>query len=338
MVADEKLKTIVDEVIKDNEESIVNNDINYNIQVYNIIKKIIDLPSETTTTIADLINYNPKETFIEPLTQGRISRLVKEACKKLNIELEKNRDCFGGLAFYYQFKKVDNKNELKNIDIEDISKELIFKIQNLEDNVETSISALLNRDLDSKTMFSIYDLVVEKLKEVGLYLDFGIYENQRVGLPFNIPFKKGYAKNIRISSRTYNGDYGKGSIFEDVVEFTLAGGNATIKAFLSFCIDEKIKDNATLKCSVPFCLNDNDVIKINNLINELTNKYQPCNADTTKTPEFSIPKYLKYIDLSINGINYAINSDDEILSKLKVLIKCDVVYQTLSNAFDTLVK
>ena len=104
----EKLKTIVDDVIKDNEEIIDNKDENYRDQVYNIIKKIIDLPSETITTIADLINYNPNETFVEPLTQGQISRLVEETCKKLNIELEENRDSFGGLAYYYQFKKVNN--------------------------------------------------------------------------------------------------------------------------------------------------------------------------------------------------------------------------------------
>lgn len=108
MITDEKLKTIVDDVIKDNEEIIDNKDENYRDQVYNIIKKIIDLPSETITTIADLINYNPNETFVEPLTQGQISRLVKETCKKLNIELEENRDSIGGLAYYYQFKKVNN--------------------------------------------------------------------------------------------------------------------------------------------------------------------------------------------------------------------------------------
>ena len=36
-------------------------------------------------------------------------------------------------------------------------------------------------------------LIVEKLKKEGLFLDF-IYKNQMVGLPFNIPFKKGYIK------------------------------------------------------------------------------------------------------------------------------------------------
>lgn len=108
MITDENLKITIDDVIKDNEEAVDNKDANYKDQVYTILKKIIDLPSETITTITDLINYNPKETFVDPLTQGQISRLVKETCKKLNIELEENRDDFGGLAYYYQFKKINN--------------------------------------------------------------------------------------------------------------------------------------------------------------------------------------------------------------------------------------
>ena len=101
MINDENLKTIIEEVVGNEDQYL-------NTTVYDVMKKIIDLPTETTTTIADLINYNPNETFVEPLTQGQIRRLVKETCKKLNIELEENRDGFGGLAYYYQFKKVDN--------------------------------------------------------------------------------------------------------------------------------------------------------------------------------------------------------------------------------------
>ena len=129
MITDEKLKTIVDDVIKDNEESIDSKEVNYKDQVYTITKKIIDLPSETITTIANLINYNPNETYVEPLTQGQIRRLVEETCKKLNIELEENRDGFGGLAYCYQFKKVNNDKvkaymeELINNPVPELSEE-----------------------------------------------------------------------------------------------------------------------------------------------------------------------------------------------------------------------
>lgn len=105
---DENLKTIIDELISNNQE-MIGNDIQYcNTLVYDIVKKIIDSPNETTITIADLIKYNPNEKFVEPITQGKIRRLVKEICKKLNIGLEDNRDKFGGLAYYDEFKKINN--------------------------------------------------------------------------------------------------------------------------------------------------------------------------------------------------------------------------------------
>lgn len=101
MINDENLKTIIEEIIG-------NNDPYLNTPVCDIMKKVINLPNETTTTIADLINYNPNETFVEPLTQGQIKKCVKETCKKLNIELEENKDDFGELAYYQKFKKVNN--------------------------------------------------------------------------------------------------------------------------------------------------------------------------------------------------------------------------------------
>ena len=106
-------------------------------------------------------------------------------------------------------------------------------------------------------------ILLKDISAFGLYLNFGKYENQRAGLPFNIPFKKGYILNIVISTRIYNGHYGKGSIFNDFVEFKLTGGNATNKTFISFCIDEKIKDEATLECSIPFILKEEEIIDIN---------------------------------------------------------------------------
>ena len=34
--------------------------------------------------------------------------MVDENCRKENINIEENKDEFGGLAFYYKFKKVNN--------------------------------------------------------------------------------------------------------------------------------------------------------------------------------------------------------------------------------------
>lgn len=96
---DIKLKKIVEEVIG-------NNDPYWNEPVYTVVKKIIELPNESEITIAKLLNYDPKEAFVEPLTQGRISNLIIEVCKKINIGLEEISDEFIGLAYNVQYKKV----------------------------------------------------------------------------------------------------------------------------------------------------------------------------------------------------------------------------------------
>lgn len=277
------------------------------------------------TTIDNFVRttYEDKEQAISDL-EGLAKDNVK--FNEFTKQIIKKRDDLKSVKDEFFWKET--------INVEDIVKKLVFDIQNLEDNIETSISALLNRKLDSKTMFNIYHLVIEELKKIGLYLNFGEYENQRAGLPFNIPFKKGYVQNIVISTRKYNGHYGKGSIFKDMIEFELSGGNANVRTFISFCIDEKIKDKATLECSIPFNLSEEDIIEVNKLLNEIKSKYQPYYPET---PRGSIPEYLKYTDININGIDYAIKSDDEILVKLRILIKCDLANQILSKSYDALV-
>jgi len=186
-------------------------------------------------------------------------------------------------------------------------------------------------------MFQIYDLVVTKLKEIGLYMNFGEYENQRVGLPFNIPFKKGYIKHITISARIYNGHYGKGSIFEEVNKFTLAGGNATIKSYIKFCIDPQIKDKATLKSSIPFSMTTEEISNLDQILNTISNNYQP--YDKLESAKISIsPEYFNYIDVCINNINYSIKKDDDILLTLRKAIKYDLASESVAKAYDELVK
>lgn len=90
---------------------------NDNKIVNNIVNKIIELPYNTETTIAQLINYNPEVAFVSPMTQGIISNAVRNKCISNNIELEEANDSFGGLAYYVKFKKNDNKE--KNVESEE---------------------------------------------------------------------------------------------------------------------------------------------------------------------------------------------------------------------------
>lgn len=109
------------EVKKDNlelskliENSINKEDISLKDIILNIVEMIKDLQFETNITIAQLISYNPENSFVDPLTQGKVFNYVFDICKKININLENTHDAFGGLAYYYTFKKIkpeENNND-----------------------------------------------------------------------------------------------------------------------------------------------------------------------------------------------------------------------------------
>ena len=84
---------------------------NDNKVVNNIVNRIGELPYNIETTIAELINYNPENSFISPLTQGIISNAVKEKCRNNSIILEENKDSLGGLAYYIKFRKIQSNDE-----------------------------------------------------------------------------------------------------------------------------------------------------------------------------------------------------------------------------------
>lgn len=102
---DEKLKNIIKNIIDENEYIDANSKQYFNEIIFKIIKKIIDLPNERETTIAELINYNPENEFVEPLVQGQISYLVKTICNSININYTRSDDSIGGLAFYVKIKR-----------------------------------------------------------------------------------------------------------------------------------------------------------------------------------------------------------------------------------------
>ena len=99
---DEYLTRIINDNIGDN-------NLNYAEIIYEVIKKIIETPIGLDTTIAQLINYDPEKSFVEPIMQGEIFNLVQDVCKKININLEESYDMISGLAYYCEFKKTNNK-------------------------------------------------------------------------------------------------------------------------------------------------------------------------------------------------------------------------------------
>lgn len=79
-----------------------------------LIQKIEELPYNIETTLAQLINYNPQEEFVEPLAQGEMYNKLMEYCKQRNIGISQS-DEITGLAYYYKFKKINLKESEENV-------------------------------------------------------------------------------------------------------------------------------------------------------------------------------------------------------------------------------
>ena len=60
-----------------------------------------------TTSIAKIIDYKPEVSYVEPIIQGKISRYVREVCKRIEIKLEEDRSSIsiGGLFYFHEFTK-----------------------------------------------------------------------------------------------------------------------------------------------------------------------------------------------------------------------------------------
>lgn len=108
MIDNKELKKIIENVVENADE--------LKEVVFDIVVKIDNLANNKETNIADLINYDPHKNFVEPLTQGKIHNWAFEICKRTNIPLVDTESTLGGLAFYYNFKKIKSNNKkLTNI-------------------------------------------------------------------------------------------------------------------------------------------------------------------------------------------------------------------------------
>lgn len=110
------------------------------INIEELANKIKEMKSGTITTIAELIDYDPKKNMIEPMEQGRFVRRLEEECKKYDIELERNRDEKGGLAFFAKFKIIDLKEYQEYIDKINKYNELVAKGQAPENDISELMS------------------------------------------------------------------------------------------------------------------------------------------------------------------------------------------------------
>ena len=81
------------------------------------------------------------------------------------------------------------------MEINKIVSMVIDKIKELPEGTETSISCIISKifmdnKLSTNDLFKINRDVINKVELENIVLDYSKYNNQEVGLPFNIPFIK----------------------------------------------------------------------------------------------------------------------------------------------------
>lgn len=159
------------------------------------LKKIIGNDDPFWFIVLDefvMANYADKDLGIRDL-----EKLAEDPDKfnEFTKQVVQNRDHLKDVYVnYFSFEGYEES------EVNPIVSEVVQKIQQLDDEVFTSISAIVKEcgyHCDSKELFLILKKVENELKNIGLYLDFSENKGQVVGLPFNSCFKKGYVKQSR---------------------------------------------------------------------------------------------------------------------------------------------
>lgn len=143
---------------------------------------------------------------------------------------------------------------------------------------------------------------------------------------------------IEISNRHYNGDFGVGSIFEEKYSFEINENLCYSNSIKSFCNNEDFGGNilSNVNVSIPFILNENDIQKINDIVNNVQcNSNYLYNESHYNKDFFDFNRY-NYIDMSINEISYelSIKDDEKIINEIKDLFRINKIDEILNTLID----
>ena len=126
-----------------------------------------------------------------------------------------------------------------------------------------------------------------------------------------------------ISSRIYNGDLGAGNILECKYTFYLKGEESYIDTKGIIMVGASHKDIDNIEFVVPVQLTQQEEIELKEIIENIkTNEEFKYNPSHYSKDMFDFNMF-SYDDVIINGKEYEIKKDNEILKELKVIIKCD---------------
>lgn len=199
----------------DLENSDIRIELNILKEIIMVFNKIKELPFNEETTLATILNYDPTNKSVSPITQGTFFACIMEICKKSNIFLEVNDDELGGLGYYYKFKKIKNpflSNELRinkelvadNKETKEVYDEFKKELDNYNNTFEGNLGDILDKfnntfdiknvSVDNnfeKTKNDIRNALDDKIKELesqlteqktedGFISDFSIYKREKI--------------------------------------------------------------------------------------------------------------------------------------------------------------
>ena len=73
--------------------------------IFDIVLKAKELPTGTVTTIAELINYDAKNNFVEPVKQFKVLNSVINISNLMKMNIVKPDKSLGGLGYHVKIEK-----------------------------------------------------------------------------------------------------------------------------------------------------------------------------------------------------------------------------------------
>ena len=259
-----------------------------------ILIKIKEMDYDKETCIAELISYNPESNFVDPMEQMKLLRQVRALAEENNISLEENRDEFGGLGFYVKFKKIKNNNDL-------IVNEIVNFIEKMKDGDTNSIHNIYNKIANNGNekidLFVIQQKVERICENKGIILDISKYNDQIVGMPYDLEFMKKSklnANNIKFEDDETKIEYQK--YLDEVNEYNrkIANGETPDKDLSTITDEFKQK----------FVIEEKNNFETNNyMLNELIGKF-----DQNINSNLSYDEQIQNINKRIEKLN---NEEDK---------------------------
>lgn len=172
---------------------------------------------------------------------------------------------------------------------------------------------------DVNKLVPVFYALEKFIEDRDLFVDFD--ENvSHVGEKMMHDFRIGMPFEITVSSRIYNGDYGKGSTFSNEKKLNLKGNVATLTLSKERCTEASGKSLfGTIDIVYRFTISDEEKKQLKMIVSEIENEVESKYNESHYNKKQFDPRRYGYTDIIINDNEYELlNSDKRINVLLKI--------------------